>query len=1755
MHTPLTPTHQNGHGHRYHSPARPNDKHCHSDTPTHGLRAQLHNLLPRHSFFHAHIHIHQISSVPLVHGEFAARWKFKNVQSQTGLLKRVKGKRRGSQKAEKGKAKEVVGDDSFGSAEAAADRHSSSFNSIVDDQNVNISAVVVSGYMSSTSPHPKSPYQELLNPPIARIESYSNTRGMTPFYKLKNHAIVWDHDPDVIIKMDIDRETSELLPKEFKLVLMQRVIPGDPDAPRNPRLGSLYLDLNEYAGVGKEVTRTYFLRDTKMNAAVKLTICLKHSGVDTNYIAPLLPKADIFNGVADLLNDDVYITRPRELDLWGRYHNQQQLEMDLLPRTGIPELQNAAAEKSSNGKNSTRFAEDMNSDEDFYIDEDDSDIEESRYEVPSDVSRLPFAYGPKTTEMLIEAIFNPQVREEQARKLERVRDKDRTGPAPYLDNESPSLYSADDKNSHSGYTENSEGRGRSGMRGCWSSKKKTPAAVSSTPTGLSRPATPGTTVAVLQSSVVDAAQRDVDGLREKPERKDVELDEALQDRERSSKDLEQQVERLQEELTQIKQERDHLCLASSKTSSSREAEELKHRLEDAERENRDLINVISRLKQDGSQGGDEINTLHSNFKEARAEHQQLESKFREIRATETPTRSFKLVSLTQQLQLAQSEVERVNIELTTNLNDMTQNHNSLQANLKALQTSLASQTHQLTQELTIVQHVNDQIAKQEATYSTKTNSLHRLVEVSEAREKQAKDFVENMERDWTELSERADEREANVKADIEKERRAREEAENKIEQLEKVLDKIGWGELPIPGRGAARTPSRRTSGVFDEVHDRLVSLSPTIAMVSKTQKSIKNFTEVYAHYVQLQDLYEKKNMDVAMENILAQLEERAPVLSQQRIEYERIQSEASQLASKLAQAISDRDVQYQAAHDNLDDLGLQVRALLKEIGRPDDRNLSSDEDLENVIAAEVVEDVITNNLILFRSIDKVQLQNQSLRRIVRGMGAKMEQAEKKQKAKMEEEQAEAVREAHEPMENLVAELDRQKKHSDNVIQAYVKERDALKAIIARSNHNEGHTDIPTDSSEICVSDVSSSVAKELAGIQNNIATHGEIEQLQAALAKASTKNQNQIVFYRTPSNASRSNRPSEPKAEYLTKRNQQLLDNVLVLTLMSVPNLRAKKGIWESIQSRLDQENKSLALERSHLSTSMSNVQRMHRELERSGETDRCRLENQLQLTQELRNQVTQEREAVRNLSLQKDIEVRDLQNRLNKSAQELSKTREALAVVEISKDHLEERVGNLTKHMKDNEEKLAQLECEVAGLRSVLKVVEFELTKQKDITHEEYIASTDAQFAKSESDRCVLEERLQIVQTDLGELTTKHNDLQKQYKDDRVVWSNDEKTLEDTIVNLSTSENDRNSHENAIKQQEERAKVVEERCSNEVLSHAESIKALDNLKKQLASVQTTVRDYEVAAVPNSLPQKAAGNNKNKRLTTRRKICDNGEFNDLTKQNNILHHHLETVSSQAAYIRQAAETTTSTSNEADANDSSDVNLSEMRFVIAYIRKEKEIQNLNETRQTLSEILPESNATSRADGEARVNRIKELETKLDLLVNQLEPTKEEARVTKTELQDRDTQMKRLEEKNRRWQGRNQQLLTKMQALKDKIERLKVEECSSENVIKEREDELNQTKSRVEKLENTLATYKKTYAKNMNNFKSKLGELNAVRSKLTTEKKELEEKVSALEGRTHNLEVTLDSLKPEKESSGSPSALPDGAANPDGICLSS
>lgn len=105
------------------------------------------------------------------------------------------------------------------------------------------------------------------------------------------------------------------------------------------------------------------------------------------------------------------------------------------------------------------------------------------------------------------------------------------------------------------------------------------------------------------------------------------------------------------------------------------------------------------------------------------------------------------------------------------------------------------------------------------------------------------------------------------------------------------------------------------------------------------------------------------------------------------------------------------------------------------------------------LPADNIDAVITNNLVLFRSIPSLQEQNQKLLKIVRELGAKMEAEEREYREALEKEQSEAVREAHDAIQDLAAQLERQKKSGEVTIQAYMKERDTLKAMLARAERS------------------------------------------------------------------------------------------------------------------------------------------------------------------------------------------------------------------------------------------------------------------------------------------------------------------------------------------------------------------------------------------------------------------------------------------------------------------------------------------------------------------------------------------------------------------------------------------------------------------------------------------------------------------------------------------------------------------------------
>lgn len=96
--------------------------------------------------------------------------------------------------------------------------------------------------------------------------------------------------------------------------------------------------------------------------------------------------------------------------------------------------------------------------------------------------------------------------------------------------------------------------------------------------------------------------------------------------------------------------------------------------------------------------------------------------------------------------------------------------------------------------------------------------------------------------------------------------------------------------------------------------------------------------------------------------------------------------------------------------------------------------------------------------------------------------------------------------------------------------------------------------------------------------------------------------------------------------------------------------------------------------------------------------------------------------------------------------------------------------------------------------------------------SHDEYKASTEAQIARHELEYKALQDKLQAVQEEATQFNTRYNELQRTLETERAAWLNDKKTLEDTIVDMSTSEknveSDRSLRESEMRQHQERAAV-----------------------------------------------------------------------------------------------------------------------------------------------------------------------------------------------------------------------------------------------------------------------------------------------------------------------------------------------------------
>ena len=197
----------------------------HSTGPS--LRSHLFNILPKHALFKVKLHIRQISNVPLLGGDFAVKWRFRNAQSpganHGGLLSKMKTNSSATTMTLKGKTKDYFPDSedspltqsdySWASNDSAGRGTPDSYSS--PDFPSPVGTKSSSSSFSIISPNGTSP----LTPAAPGV--HSDGRGITSWTELSDHTATWDHHVALIVRMDVDRETLDLHASELKLAVLQ----------------------------------------------------------------------------------------------------------------------------------------------------------------------------------------------------------------------------------------------------------------------------------------------------------------------------------------------------------------------------------------------------------------------------------------------------------------------------------------------------------------------------------------------------------------------------------------------------------------------------------------------------------------------------------------------------------------------------------------------------------------------------------------------------------------------------------------------------------------------------------------------------------------------------------------------------------------------------------------------------------------------------------------------------------------------------------------------------------------------------------------------------------------------------------------------------------------------------------------------------------------------------------------------------------------------------------------------------------------------------------------------------------------------------------------------------------------------------------------------------------------------------------------------------------------------------------------------
>uniref|UniRef100_A0A8C8G643 Nucleoprotein TPR n=1 Tax=Oncorhynchus tshawytscha TaxID=74940 RepID=A0A8C8G643_ONCTS len=565
-----------------------------------------------------------------------------------------------------------------------------------------------------------------------------------------------------------------------------------------------------------------------------------------------------------------------------------------------------------------------------------------------------------------------------------------------------------------------------------------------------------------------------------------------------------------------------------------------------------------------------------------------------------------------------------------------------------------------------------------------------------------------------------------------------------------------------------------SSGMPVLTEEELDSMCPTAAAVAKIVKPGMKFMELYNAFVDIQDqlLVEKqenRRVTRVLDEIVQEVEEKAPILKRQREEYESMQRSMNSLCAKLEQArteihslqketdeakkhCSNLEKDNQRSERELEDMSQQVRVLLVELEEARGNPVVREETMNLSSSSEI----INPRQVSFRSVEELQRQNQSMLARLRELGEKMER---------EQTEANSLEQQLEKVQKELEIIKEQRNQQKQLADSNGRQRDMYRILLSQSTGfnlppqgelltpqmytpSRPSFPPPTRSTPMRASATESSQATQAKAALKQLNDSFTTYKNEKAVNDRMLNEQNEKLQEQLSAVRSQKAKLST-QLEFASKRYEMLQENVngyrreiaalhdksqkmaataqkheqiihtmtqdlraanekLALAEVRGENMKKERDMLKSAESRLNQEKEAMMAEQRNQNLLLTNLKSIQLTMERTETETRQRLNSQIE---RLERELTQFKK-----KLAEEVEQRHMLGR-NQDAQllEAKKQLEAqCALHQKTKELLknaEQQANLLKQQLSHSQEAQAKLQSELEEVRGRLQQAEKQIS------------------------------------------------------------------------------------------------------------------------------------------------------------------------------------------------------------------------------------------------------------------------------------------------------------------------------------------------------------------------------------------------------------------------------------------------------------